>query len=303
MNKQILKEENVVTLLDTCTQLRVFFFEKKGKGYNIYLFPNDVTEDIRSDIVSLYRSYVNGKEVIDYSLTDAKKETIQKLPTTELPQWDSIKKQIDGFPLTGASILTPDNITPKIKMYVIECTINDNILYIVSKFSHGKTYGKKIWFSMFGHTFQKIDNVALTLGDSIDCFIYENDVYILVEPHFDSIFAFYKKINDDVMAKITEIDTWDFFNNHSDIGGALIDKPRKGRQFLKVLGSDNLMVWKTKTPQERKLIISNDNKLKNKFQFDEDDKMVFTNNSLNELFKLLTDDYFKSIITGETGER
>ena len=288
------------TLLDACTEMRIFFFEKKGKGYNAYLFPNDVTRSIRQDIIDLYKFYIGDKEIVDYSLVDTQKETIQKLSTTELPQWESIKGLIDNFPITNAPILTREKITDKIKMYIIECTINDKTVYIASKYSHKKSYSG-IEFSMIGNTFKKINRGILTLGDCMDCFIYNNDVYILLETHFNSIFNFHKKIMDTVEANISEIDTWDFFDNNN-IAGELVG-PRKGRLFLKIIDSDDLAEWKKMTHTKRKSIIKKDPTLSDKFDFDKNNRIKFTKACLGELFKLFANNYFKSIITGKTGAR
>lgn len=300
-----MENTQIYNLLEPCTQMRIFLFEKqtgRGGGYNIYLFPNEPTQEIVTDCKSNFKFYVGNREIVDYSQTEVKKETIQKLPCVELPQWNEFKDLIDNVPLTNAPIFTAEKISKNIKMVVIECVVENSLIYLVSKFSYKTVYGRKIRFSLTGGTFKKLKNAVLTLGDCIDCFIFENNVYILLESRFDSLFDFHKRIKDEVNENLSAINDWDFFDNN-DISSDIVDKPRKGRQFLKVIKSDNLAIWKTKTPSERKNIILGDDKLKEKFSFDADDKIIYSKEALNELFKLLTDDYFKSIITGETGER
>lgn len=303
-----MNEENQIgNILDTCTQVRVFLFEKqagRGSGYKIYLFPNNTTLDIIEDYKSNFKLFVSNRDIVDYSQTETKKETIQKLSCAELPQWNEFQQLIDSLPITNTPIFTAGNISDKIKMVVVECR-NENDeepIYLISKFSYKTVYGRKIRFSISGGTFKKIPSAVLTLGDCIDCFIYADNVYILLESRFDSLFDFHKRIKDAVNSNLHLASNWDFFDRN-DIASAIIGKPRKGRQFLKVLNSNNLDTWKHKTHVERKKIIQGDNKLKDKFQFDDNDRIIFSKESLSELFKLLTDDYFKSIITGETSER
>lgn len=294
-------------LIKEYSKIRIFLFEKqKGRGekYKVYLFPNDVTDETLDDYKSNFEFFVSGREVVDYCQTETKKETIQKLSCNELPQWEIFKNLIDNFPVVNAPIFAATNVSDKIKMTVVECTKEDGSapVYLISKFSHKKVYGRKIRFSLVGGTFKKLNHAVLTLGDCIDCFIYGGNVYILLESRFDSLFDFHKKINDEVNVNLGEISDWNFFDNN-DISENIVGKPRKGRQFLKVINSENLTTWKSKNPQERKAIILGNPLLKDKFEFDKNDRIIFSKEALNELFKLLTDDYFKSIITGETCER
>lgn len=127
-------------------------------------------------------------------------------------------------------------------------------------------------------------------------------MYILLESRFDSLFDFHKRIKDEVSSKIDEINEWDFFDNN-DISEEIINKPRKSRQFLKVIDSASLSKWKTMTAVERKELIQGDEKLKDKFQFDDENRIIRTKESISELFKLLTSDYYMNILTGKTEER
>ena len=61
--------------------------------------------------------------------------------------------------------------------------------------------------------------------------------------------------------------------------------------------------WKTMTVVERKVLIQGDEKLRDKFQFDNEDRIIRTKESISELFKLLTSDYYMNILTGKTEER
>ena len=57
------------------------------------------------------------------------------------------------------------------------------------------------------------------------------------------------------------------------------------------------------TAVERKELIQGDEKLKDKFQFDDENRIIRTKESISELFKLLTSDYYMNILTGKTEER
>ena len=304
LNAQINKQ--LYQLIDNCHQIRVYLFEKRAGrigGYNIYLFPNEPTQEIISDYQSNFIFYVKDKDVVDYSQTESKKDTIQKIACSELPLWEELKNLIDSMPFTNVPIFTIDKISNNIKIIITECILEDqSSVYLISKFSYKAAYGRKIRFALIGNSFKKLNKPVLTLGDAIDSFIYKDTAYILIESHFDTIFDFHKRIKDEVSDKIGLINDWDFFDNNN-IKLDIIDKPRKGRQFLKVINSDNLTTWKEKTPSERKALILGNEKLRDKFSFDENDKIIYSKNALNELFKLLTDDYFKSIITDKTEER
>ncbi len=292
-------------LIDSCSQIRIMLFEKqpgRGKNYKVYLFPNDPTKEVIDDYKRNFNLYTQNREAVDYSQTEIKKDTIQKLPCSEFPQWEEYQNLIDNIPITNAPLFTFDKLTKNLTMVVVECILDSGPVYLISKFSYKNVYGRKIRFTYVGDTFKKLGKPVLTLGDCIDCFIYNNDVYILLESRFDALFDFHKKIKDEVSANISTINDWDFFDNN-DIASDIINKPRKGRQFIKVINSENLNTWKSKTLADRKAIILGDDKLKDKFKFDEQDRIVYSKEALNELFKLLTDDYFKSIITGQTGER
>jgi len=296
----------IENILDSCSQIRIYFIEKQARnaGYKVYLFPNEATSDALSDYKNNFKRYVSNRDVVDYSQTEVKKETIQKLPIADLTLWTDIKSAIDNIPITNAPILKPSDVSKKIKMVVIECLDieNNSYVYLVSKFAYNTAYSNKVRFCFVGDKYEKIKNPVLTLGDCIDCFIYNNYVYILLETKFDSLFDFHKRIKDEVNDNIDEINGWDFFNDN-DISSEIIDKPRKSRQFLKVINSASLSKWKTMTPSERKVFIQGDDKLKDKFQFDDNDKIIRTKETITELFKLLTSDYYMNILTGETEER
>ncbi len=297
---------SIENILDFCSKIRIYFIEKQPRntGYKVYLFPNDATNDALSDYKTNFKNYVSKRDIVDYSQTEVKKETIQKLPIADLPQWTGIKTAIDNMPITSAPILKPSDVSKKIIMTVVECLDEEDnsYAYLITKFAYNSTYKNKVRFCFVQDTYEKIKTPVLTLGDCIDCFIYNDDVYILLESRFDSLFDFHKRIKDEVSSKIDEINAWDFFDNN-DISEEIINKPRKSRQFLKVINSASLSKWKTMTVVERKELIQGDEKLKDKFQFDDEDRIIRTKESISELFKLLTSDYYMNLLTGKTEER
>lgn len=298
---------SIENCLENCSQMRIYLIEKqsgRNAGYKVFLFPNDATNDALNDYKNNFKAYVSNKDIVDYSQTEAKKETIQKLPIPDLPQWEEIKTLIDNVPISSAPILRANDVSNRIKMVVIECLDSDDnsFAYLISKFSYNKGYNSKVRFLFTGEVYEKIKHPVLTLGDCIDCFVYDSNVYILLESRFDSLFEFHKRIKDEVISNIDEINNWDFFDDN-DISGEIIDKIRKSRQFLKVIHSTSLAKWKTMTAAERKVLIQRDEKLKDKFQFDNNDKIIRTKETISELFKLLTSDYYKNILTEETEER
>lgn len=297
---------SIENILDSCSKIRIYFIEKQPRnaGYKVYLFPNDATNDALADYKTNFKNYVSNRDIIDYSQTEVKKETIQKLPIVDLPQWAEIKTAIDNMPITSAPILKPSDVSKKIIMTVVECLDDEDnsYAYLITKFAYNSTYKNKVRFCFVMDTYEKIKAPVLTLGDCIDCFIYNDDVYILLESRFDSLFDFHKRIKDEVSSKIDEINEWDFFDNN-DISEEIINKPRKSRQFLKVIDSASLSKWKTMTAVERKELIQGDEKLKDKFQFDDENRIIRTKESISELFKLLTSDYYMNILTGKTEER
>ena len=297
---------SIENILDSCSKIRIYFIEKQPRnaGYKVYLFPNDATNDALSDYKTNFKNYVSNRDIVDYSQTEVKKETIQKLPLADLPQWIDIKTVIDNVPITSAPILKPSDVSKKIVMTVVECLDDEDhaYAYLITKFAYNSTYKNKVRFCFVLDTYEKIKSPVLTLGDCIDCFIYNDDVYILLESRFDSLFDFHKRIKDEVNSKIDEINEWDFFDNN-DISEEIINKPRKSRQFLKVIDSASLSKWKTMSALERKELIQGDEKLKDKFQFDDENRIIRTKESISELFKLLTSDYYTNILTGKTEER
>lgn len=294
-------------LLDTAINVRVYFFEKKRGGHNIYLFPNDATMETLSHYKSLYEWITNGKELTEYSLTDAPKETIQKIMVDELHLWQSIVDLISSVPVTNAPIFTPEIISDKIKFIVAEVTLSseneEKKVYLIQRFNFKKAVYGKMRFFFLESNFQKLTDDTITFGESIDCFVWDNNAYIINETAFNTLFDFHKRIEDEVQKNIVDVESWTFFDDNSKIADLIAHKPRKGLQFNKVATSHNLIVWKSKTASERKLTIESNVKLKDKFQFDDSDKIIITKESLNEFFKLMCDDYFNQIITGETAER
>ena len=69
------------------------------------------------------------------------------------------------------------------------------------------------------------------------------------------------------------------------------------------MSSASLPIWKNMTPTDRKAFIQGNDKLKDKFQFDNNDKIIRTKETIAELFKLLTSEYYTNMLTGETEER
>lgn len=301
------QRNEIENLLDNCSHMNIYLIEKpKGRNtdYKVYLFPNDATDEALLDYKNNFKNYVSKREIVDYSKTDAKKETIQKLSVDDLPQWKKIRDLIDNVPTTNAPIFKESNVSKDIKMVIIECKNSDGkpYVYLISKFSHKTTYSNKVLFFFTGSVYKKMNHSILTLGDCIDCFVFNDEVYILLENRFNSMFDFYKRIKDEVNNKISEIESWDFFDDN-DISNEILDKPRKSLQFLKVISSESLTKWKEMSISARKDFIKKDEKLKDKFQFDNDNKIIRTKNSVIELFKLLNCEYYRNILTGETEER
>lgn len=121
--------------------------------------------------------------------------------------------------------------TNSVTMIELDCVLkNTNVKFIPVIFPDFS------WEGQIMDTYEKIKAPVLTLGDCIDCFIYNDDVYILLESRFDSLFDFHKRIKDEVSSKIDEINEWDFFDNN-DISEEIIALnyhiPQKRIQLLR----------------------------------------------------------------------
>ena len=172
--------ENFEKLLENCNEAKIFLVEERGKQVNVLLFPNDDT-DVLEQYKSNYEFYATGKEIIPYDEVTNQKHTIQKIELTELSSWNVIKEQIDNLPLTNAPKLTPDRITNKLKMVVVECVIDDEKVYLISKFSFNATYNRKLFFSLWDNGFKKITEKVISFGNNIDALIKGGDVYIFMK--------------------------------------------------------------------------------------------------------------------------
>lgn len=172
--QQPIPTENI---LDSCSRIRIYFIEKlaRNAGYKVYLFPNDATNDALSDYKTNFKHYVSNRDIVDYSQTEAKKETIQKLPIADLFQWIDIKTAIDNMPITNTTFLKPSDVSKKIIMTVVECIDekDNSYAYLITKFAYNSTYKNKVRFRFVLDTYEKITTPVLTLSsDVLSCLPY-----------------------------------------------------------------------------------------------------------------------------------
>lgn len=265
-NTELEKIDAVLTI-QSLIKIEVHFISKvsfQGE-YNYTAYKADIDNNVlKNDIfpltTSFVKSYIQDKNLYDFSAEANSPDEIYKIKSDESQEYNKIIESINS---SNEYLIEGENDLTNAHAYVISITYNDQsdeqVLYLFKKYSNPKIIKRKsvILLGYIHDKFEKIETKMISIDEKIDAVSCDENLYILHQFNFENIFNFkseYIKLRDQVISNLEDqqsdifydIDSFELFSNHCNDG-------RYIRQFGKVNEFDGIRVLKDNIDQIEKI--------------------------------------------------
>lgn len=185
---------------DTNSNVRVYLLKKQGnkRQYDAVIFPNEINNKIKETYSKNFVNFCEGRDITEYDSVHSEKNSIKKLPLSELSCWENILNAMSTAD-RNCSLLTKENFTDNYSAIVLVCekTVDEEIqkVYILAQYRKiDSWYKKSVKFGFVANTIQYKDEEIFVLNGCIDTVIVDSDVFVLHETAFEKIFNYFEKL-------------------------------------------------------------------------------------------------------------
>lgn len=270
---------------------------KKDKYKIARLNTNDSVTIAVKDIVEKFVKGIRDRKKVPIDKIDKGDENyVISLPIENVESLKDIIELIKNEKYSSFHAHNADEYLAKLKYYVIEFQINNNVYYFLRRYSRNKLMAPRNFLLFLKeNTFEHINNEKVFVFENeFDAFIKDEEIYIIKDKQFSYMTGYYEKemkyANEvlDVIEKIQIIDNFDELRGHC---GERIS-------YIKSLSKVDLSIVK-------KIDFGKIVELKNRRGIDfeinyEKNTVSFKNkDQLKNIIDLILDNFLTSDITGE----
>ena len=259
---------------------------------------NEVAEQLNDIIINHLNKIQNqNKEFRDYDIDDSTNEYVQYINQNDVPAAGNIFEPIFN---NNADPFTSDSETFKILWaYAVKIEFSDKKLIWFRKFDKSKVLKKGLGDAIFFRDgkFSKIEHDVFKVDENVDCFSWNDVIYISQHNNFEKIFSYVEKYEEVVGEALETFKQTFSYVDHESLGAYII----------------------TDSIQKRKVASIIKNGVFDKYGFDEvattiekydlgieinvqEQKINITPKDSRRFLKILNDDYLRSEVSEERYE-
>lgn len=203
----------------------VKFDARSEKLNNAVLLPDDINSSLLKDYNDYLYGFIN-REVKNYNPNGNDNSALPVLNLSSIEKrWDAIYEAINSCGNLSQRDINTLNTSEKLSynneelnLYVTEIkdTTDDSYCYFVSKYQNTQKVlkYKRLFLEEYGRFKEKENTKALTLNYNIDVVILNDNVYVLSETRFNSIFDYDENLKETAMKTASEhVSKWKIFYN------------------------------------------------------------------------------------------
>lgn len=283
-----------------------YFCLKKNKNYrNEYeplkaLIHEKIFEDIKNDYIFQLEMIINNCEFEEFSYEINSDDTIAILPISEISNskvMDTLLSTIDNIDNSKPI----DNLKETLSesyLYGFIFTLNNNKKFTVIRkvFSYNYLKNKKIWHYKDSRL-NFIEKDIFALDSKIDCFLYDDFIYILSKHNFETLFSYKSHYLEKANASLDSIENSNIVENFEEFKEDCISRSKITRKLAELSKNEEIKLFINKIKTFPEII----NDTIQKYNLDvkiENNRIIYEDvSSLSEIINLISENYFEGNFT------
>lgn len=296
---------DIKKIKDNIDNIEYFCLKKNSNYKNGYeplkaLIHKKIFDDIKNDYIVQLENIINNCEFEAFSYDINRDDTIPILPISEI----SNSKVMDTLLYT---IINIDNVKPidNLKetlsesfLYGFIFTLQNNKKFTVIRkvFSYNYLKNKKIWHYKDSRL-DFIEKDIFALDSKVDCFLYDDFIYILSKHNFETLFSYKSHYLEKANTSLDSIENSDIIENFEEFKEDCIARSTITRKLAELSKNEDIKLFINKIKTSPEVI----NNTIQKYNLDikiENNKIIYEDvSSLSEIINLISENYFEGNFT------
>ena len=291
--------KNIVN--DTNSNVRIYLLKKQGyKGqYEAVIFPNALDDKVKETYSENLTHFCDNRGISEYDSVHSEKETIKKLPVSDLSYWENMLNAMTTADKNSA-LLTKENFTDNYSAIVLvyEKLVDEVVqkTYLLAQYRKiDSWYRRSVKFGFVANTIQFKDEEIFVLNGCIDTVIVDTDVFVLQETAFEKVFNYYEKSKKTVTGRKSEIENWQFLDDPKAFYADVSNKKGPITKLARALEKSPLEFSKLE-PTVVRATLSQYDEFSN-LTYDDNDKIKFTSSVRDLIIDILRHSYTRNLFS------
>lgn len=212
--------------------------KKKSIPLNYLSFSVPIHDTIHKDIGdSILHSLIQqltNTELIEFDTTLTHTGTVEFLPKEDVNNLDSMLSAVNQITTEGLSELDFNQIW-SYTLTITSSLFPTSPLVLFKKFSYPKIMQKSIFLSLINGAYDKYDNQLITIDNTCDSFLYQDNMYILNKHKFENLFNFSSAYQQQISASIDTLTSLNLMDNLNEFVDSCLNSDTLTRRFVKIL--------------------------------------------------------------------
>ncbi|MCL1945314.1 MAG: DUF4868 domain-containing protein [Firmicutes bacterium] len=280
------KFSDIIDKFEKCGNKKLYSINSKNNKNEVFIYEQKDTDNVFDEKIKYLKQFFIDYNIEIYDYVDTPKDCIQKLSCDNLDV-NKILDKILNLPVANLDRLDIKKLNSSCDIDIIRCDLDSIDGWFISKhfslkkllknkfvISNGETLEAEKYFIFDGYT---------------DVLILDNFCYIFNENNFEYIFDFRQKTQEKIEKHKEKIHKWAFIDKAESFYEICLKDKNLSKRLIKALGNEKGIKWFLETqPEDIKEKFMKEEQLKDKIQFDCDNKIIVNKPSVSIVLKILT---------------
>jgi hypothetical protein len=288
--------------LENCTDKRAHLYMIKGKKQggqrNFSVLKAEILPNISTAFTSMFEIILKdlldkNPDIAEYDIDCTTGEYLQYIDASEVPNFELIRQSINE-PTTPPLGNVDSDFLKTLWAYAVKVTFGDKYVIYFRKYSSGKVLSRGTFDAIVfkeGRFSKLEDEDVFSIDGYIDCFFYNEHIWIIQSTHFERIFDYEELYVTAAETALEQIATAYNFSDPELLKNSVASDSRLKRKLASIINNQNIGNVSfnniVHTIREHQLPI----------QTDETNEQIYVNkDNVFKVIKVLNDDY----VTGDT---
>jgi len=294
--------EKYTNFIGENTNVKVYLLKKQGrKHFEAFILPNGIDDEVRQTYKNNLISFLNGKTIAEYDFLFKRENAVVVIQGDNLEIKNTFIECIQTA-TAEAKILNINTFGDDYSTIVIELqnNINNQIekMYLFAKYMKVETWYKKgVKYGFTANNLIEKKTDILVLNGCIDAILLENEILVLQERNFESIFNYYETAKQLVENNQINISSWSFLSDTP----SFINKVMEGKTRTMALANalkNSKTNWASISIQNVKSVLES-NAIFSEIAFDNNNKIICTDKNADLIISIIREVYSKQLFTNE----